>query len=215
MDRRGQCTDEQAPSNGEARTVTGLPESGDVRGSALIVVAASAAVLTTAGPAPARAAAAAPPSSSCAGADQTAAAADVAQTRAAIACLIDAARAERKLPALRVDPRLQTAAQRFARALKPGKPLTHEGRGGSMPIERIEATGYARGAAGFSAAETLGRSRGSLATPATRVKAWLAQPGTRRLLLSARYRDAGVGIVTRGDVTTFVVEIAARQPAAR
>jgi uncharacterized protein YkwD len=42
------------------------------------------------------------------------------------------------------------------------------------------------------------------------VKAWLASASTRRLLLSAKYRDVGIGVATRGDVTTFVVEIAAR-----
>jgi uncharacterized protein YkwD len=148
--------------------------------------------------------------SACAGADRTASSAGLARTRAAIACLIDAARADRQLGALRADPRLQTAAQRFARALDPSRPLTHAGRGGTTPLDRIADAGYGRGASGFSAAETLGRSHGSLATPAKRVKSWLADPGTRRLLLSAKYRDVGVGVVTRGDATTFVVEVAAR-----
>jgi hypothetical protein len=42
------------------------------------------------------------------------------------------------------------------------------------------------------------------------VKKWLAAPSTRRLLLSAKYRDVGIGIVTRGTVTTFVVELGRR-----
>lgn len=151
--------------------------------------------------------------SSCAGADRPATAATIAETRAAIACLIGAARADRRLGALKTDTRLQTAAQRFARALDPAKPLTHAGRGGSTPLDRVADSGYGRGAASFSAAETLGRSQGSLSTPATRVRAWLASASTRRLLLSAKYRDVGVGVVSRGDVTTFVVEVAARTTA--
>jgi uncharacterized protein YkwD len=169
-----------------------------------LVVCATAAFSAVAG-SPAGAA-----ESSCPGADRTATSASIAQTRAAIDCLIDAARVDRGLGTLKVDPKLQTAAQRFARALDPAKPLTHAGRGGSTPLDRISDSGYGRGSAGVSAAETLGRSRGSLSTPATRVKAWLASASTRRLLLSAKYRDVGIGVATRGDVTTFVVEIAAR-----
>ena len=148
------------------------------------------------------------PGPSCKGADVPATAQSVAATRSAIACLIDAARAERELPALKADTRLRTAAQRFARSLDPAKPLTHAGPGGSTPLSRIADAGYARGGAGFSAAETLGRSKGSLATSRTRVRKWLAAAATRKLLLSAKYRDIGVGVVTRGDTATFVVEVA-------
>lgn len=145
---------------------------------------------------------------SCKGADVSATAQSVAATRSAIACLVDAARAERKLPALEGNARLQTAAQRFARSLDPAKPLTHAGPSGSTPLSRIADAGYARGGAGFSAAETLGRSKGSLATPSTRVRKWLAAAVTRKLLLSAKYRDVGIGVVTTGDTATFVVEVA-------
>jgi uncharacterized protein YkwD len=181
-----------------------MPESGRVRGSALIAVAAAS--VAAAGPS---ASAAEPPA--CAGADQTAATLTVTQARSAIICLLNAARADDV--ALRANVTLGRAAQRFARTLDPAKPLTHTGRGDTSPLERIASAGYPRGAA-FSAAETLGRSRGSLATPARRVKSWLASASTRRLLTSKRYRDVGVGVVARGDVTTFVVEVAARRAAA-
>jgi uncharacterized protein YkwD len=151
----------------------------------------------------------------CAGADVPATAASAAATRAAIVCLIDAERAPRHRPALRRNPRLQAAAQKFARSLDADRPLTHGGAGGSTPLTRIADAGYARGADGFSAAETLGRSKGSLATPAARVAAWLGSPSTRRLLLSAKYRDVGVGVVTAGDLATFVVEVAKPTPTAR
>jgi uncharacterized protein YkwD len=180
-----------------------VPDSGGVRRSALIAVAA----VSIAGGSSVASATDAPV---CAGADQTPAALTVTQTRASITCLLNAARNSRA--PLRADTRLGRAAQRFARALDPAAPLTHAGDGGTTPLRRIAATGYPRGGS-FSAAETLGRSRGSLATPAQRVKSWLASASTRRLLTSARYRDVGIGVVTRGDVTTFVVEAAARHAA--
>lgn len=151
----------------------------------------------------------------CPGADVPATTASAVATGDAIVCLIDAARAARGRPALRRNPRLRTAAQKFASALDPAKPLTHAGRDGSMPLTRIADAGYARGASGFSAAETLGRSEGSLTTPAARVASWLRSASTRRLLLSARYRDVGVGVAGAGsgDVVTFVVEVARRASA--
>jgi uncharacterized protein YkwD len=184
--------------------VRALPESGRVRGSALIAVAVAslAAGISTASAADAPA---------CAGADETAETLTITQARSAITCLLNAARDD-KAP-LRADVRLGRAAQRFARALDPAKPLTHAGHDETTPLDRIAATGYPRGGS-FSAAETLGRSRGSLTTPARRVKNWLASPSTRRLLTSARYRDVGIGVVTRGTTTTFVVEVAARRAAA-
>jgi uncharacterized protein YkwD len=175
-----------------------------VRGSALIAVAA----LSVAAGSSVASAADAP---ACAGADALPGTQTVVQTRATITCLLNAARADGA--PLSADVRLGHAAQGFARALDPSKPLTHAGHGGTTPLDRIATAGYPRGGS-FSAAETLGRSHGSLATPARRVKAWLAAASTRKLLTSARYRDVGVGVVTRGDVTTFVVEVAARRAAA-
>lgn len=151
-----------------------------------------------------------PTAATCTGADRLATEATIAQTRAALTCLLNAARAERRLAPLRVEAHLQTAAQRYARALDPAKPLTHSGRGGSSPLDRIADAGYGRGASGFSAAETLGRSQGDLSAPAIRMTAWLASASTRKLLLSAKYRDVGIGVVSKGEATTFVVEIAAR-----
>jgi uncharacterized protein YkwD len=176
-----------------------------VRASALIAVAALS--LATAS-----STASATDAPACAGADQTAATLTIAQTRSAITCLLNAARDDGA--PLRTDARLARAAQRFARSLDPAKPLTHTGHDETSPLDRIAAVGYPRGGS-FSAAETLGRSRGSLTTPARRVKNWLASASTRRLLTSARYRDIGIGVVTDGTTTTFVVEVAARHAAAR
>ena len=179
-----------------------------MRGSAFIAVAAvCAAAAGDAGAAPA-----APPS--CPAADRVPSDATAAQAGASVACLLDAARAGRDLPALRRDPHLRAAAQEFARSLAPGRPLRHTGAGGSTPLQRLAAAGYPR-RAGLSASETLGRGDGSYATPAIRVQTWLGDPATRRLLLSARYRDVGVGVVTRAGATTYVVELARRTPVSR
>jgi uncharacterized protein YkwD len=151
---------------------------------------------------------AATPASPCPDAERAPTAASAPRARAAIACLLDAQRARRGLPALRRDARLRAAAQDYARRLDPDRPLSHTGADGSTTLDRIAAAGYTRGA--FTAAESLGRGDGRLATPAARVATWLASAATRRLLLSGRYRDVGVGVVVRGAVVTYVVELARR-----
>jgi uncharacterized protein YkwD len=148
----------------------------------------------------------------CAGADRdpaaasSSSAASAARVRGAIACLLDAARAEQRLPALHRDARLASAAGRFADALDINKPLTHTGKGGTTPIDRIAAAGYGGGT--FTAAEALGRAKGALATPAARVRTWLKSKAIKKLLLSGTYRDVGVGVSVRGGMTTYVVELA-------
>lgn len=164
--------------------------------SLVVALAAAAPVRAATGPA------------GCAGADAPATAASLSATRSAIVCLIDAQRAGRHLPGLRRDVHLQSAAQKWARSLGPKRPLSHAGRNGSTPLTRIADAGYGRGSSGFSAVETLGRSQGTLATPAARVAAWMRSSSTRRLLLSAKYRDVGVGVATAGDKATFVIELA-------
>lgn len=141
----------------------------------------------------------------CAGAESDPAATSVADVRGAIVCLLDAARAGHRLPALHRDVHLQSAAQKFAGGLSPSKPLTHRGKSGSTPIQRIAAAGYGVGT--FTAAEALGRAYGALATPAERVHVWLADKTIKKLLLSSKYRDVGVGVSVHGATTTYVVEL--------
>jgi len=152
----------------------------------------------------------APPAIACADAGRRPTASTEAAARAAVLCLINVARAERDLPALRAEIHARRAAQRYADALDPRRPLSHAGRSGSTVQDRLAAAGYARGSrSAFDAGEALGRSIGRSSRPAARVTAWLADGPTRRILLSRRYRDAGVGVtVARGKVT-FVVDVAA------
>jgi uncharacterized protein YkwD len=133
------------------------------------------------------------------------------RARAAVLCLLNAARAERDAAALHTERHIGRAAQRFAEALDPAHPLTHIGHGDSSPQERLAAAGYAKGKAkAFDAGEALGRSIGTSASPAQRVAAWLADGRTRRILLSSRFHDAGIGVSVAGGKVTYVIDVAAR-----
>jgi uncharacterized protein YkwD len=179
------------------------------RRSLLTSVAALLATLAGAASAPA-----ATPGDGCADAGRRPTAATETRARAAVLCLLDAARAQRDLPALRDEPHARQAAQRFAAGLDPARPLSHVGRGGSTVQDRLAAAGYARGArSAFEAGEALGRSIGRSTTPAQRVAAWLADGPTRRILLSRRFRDVGIGVAVAGTRATYVVDLAVRRGA--
>jgi uncharacterized protein YkwD len=150
--------------------------------------------------------------SACADADRRPTASTEARTRAAIRCLLDAARAERDVPALRDEPHARAAAQRFADRLDPVRPLSHIGHRDSTVQDRLAAAGYAHGSRNaFDAGEALGRSVGRSSTPSARVTSWLADGPTRRILLSRRYRDVGIGVAVAHGKVTFVVDLAARR----
>jgi uncharacterized protein YkwD len=178
------------------------------RRSATLAAAATLAVLGTAAPAPAASTGAAV--TSCPNADHTPSASTEGQARAAVLCLLDAARSDRKAAALHADAHVRRAAQSFAEFLGATRPLTHVGRGATSPAGRLATAGYEHGKRNaFDAGEAIGRSIGTSATPAQRVASWLADPRTRKILMAGRFRDVGVGVSAAGDKVTFVVDLGA------
>ena len=126
----------------------------------------------------------------------------------AVLCLLNAQRADRKVPAVRTDARLARTAQRYADRLGTTGPLTHQPDGAPSPMERIAASGYGGRAHAFDFSEVLGRSFGDAASTDQRMQAWMDDTQIRRALLARRFRDLGVGTTTSGDTTTYVVVIA-------
>ena len=97
-------------------------------------------------------------------------------------------RAEARLPALEVSPRLQAAAQRHAKDMAAREEMTHRGGDGSSPIARIKATGYPYRRAGENIAA------GTFTT--TRLmKGWMDSPHHKRNILGS-YSQIGVACVT-------------------
>jgi uncharacterized protein YkwD len=112
---------------------------------------------------------------------------------AATLCLINAERRARGRPALAVEPRLALAAQRYSADMVARGYFSHVSPEGASLADRLRRVGYA-GACAWRAGETLAWGFGDQRTPASRVAAWMHSPRHRRVLLSRRYRDVGVGI---------------------
>ena len=161
----------------------------DRHGARWGLVAGVVVVLATAaGSAPAAAAA------HCQGAHRQAAAGTHEQAVAAVACLVNRARARRGLPRLRANARLARAAAAHASAMVHGGFFAHTTPGGATVAQRLSASGYIRAGRPWSVGETLACGTGRLATAASVVRAWLRSPGHRRVLLSRRFREVGIGV---------------------
>jgi uncharacterized protein YkwD len=160
-----------------------------------LVSAAAAALLLAAGASSASAA-------RCSGARAVAAARTVSPARQTTICLVNAERARRGLSPLRTNRDLTVAAQRHSADMVRRGFFDHETPNGTTVRERVQRTGYLRGAWRWSLGENIGWAAQSGATPAGMVRAWMNSPGHRAIILNARFREAGVGIAmgipTRG-----------------
>jgi uncharacterized protein YkwD len=117
------------------------------------------------------------------------------RARSGALCLVNAARAAARLRALRGDSRLTRAATAQARDMARRHYFAHQRSGGPSLSARLRARGYRAGYVG----EAIAWGCGTLATPAATVRAWLASPPHRAILLSRAFKRAGIGF-SRGPV---------------
>ena len=137
---------------------------------------------------------------------------------AAIGCLINQERRRRDLRALREQARLERAARRHARDMVRRRFFSHTTPEGVSMTDRLRTAGYVRDARGWSAGEVLAWGTGARATPAAVVAAWLDSPSHRRVLMSAGYREIGIGLALGVPLdgssglpgATFAAELGAR-----
>jgi uncharacterized protein YkwD len=100
---------------------------------------------------------------------------------AALVGAVNTERAEHGLPALQLSQNLTGSADAFAHRLMRRGQFRHERR------IRVQRARYSH--VGETLALDLGADRGPVAT----VKAWMASPPHRRLVLSRKFRLAGAG----------------------
>jgi uncharacterized protein YkwD len=151
-------------------------------------------------------------------ADTTAApgAASADQVESAVRCLVNATRAGQGLPALRASGRLDAAAARHSSDMVRRRYFEHVSPSGATLADRVRRTGYLSGAADWAVGEDIGWGTGPLASPESIVQAWMNSPPHRRVILSRRFREAGVGMTPgipvdgvdqSGGGATFVLDV--------
>jgi uncharacterized protein YkwD len=109
-------------------------------------------------------------------------------------CLLNDARAQRGMRALRLNRRLSGAADNHSQDMVRKNYFAHNSLSGASFVDRIRRSGYLRGARSWSVAENLAWGTGSRATPTQILRAWMESPGHKANILDRRYREVGIGI---------------------
>jgi uncharacterized protein YkwD len=119
---------------------------------------------------------------------------DLAAIDAATLCLVGQIRAAHHLPPLRFSHPLQSVAASQTRDMVAGDYFGDNSISGLTPMQRILATPYPSHAKRVNSAQNIGWATGPLATPAGMLQAWMNSPPHRAIILTARFRDVGVGV---------------------
>jgi uncharacterized protein YkwD len=140
---------------------------------------------------------------------------------AATLCLMNHVRAEYGLRALRRSRPLAAIAAGQAGDMVSGDYFGDQSLSGRSPLSRVLASHYAVSLAHMRllTAQNIGWGTGPNATPAGIVAAWMQSPPHRSIILTAAYRDAGVGVAPAVPAAlgsswlggTYAVEFGARQ----
>lgn len=153
----------------------------------------------------------------CAGADAVPSAGSLDRARHATLCLLNHQRTSRGLKALATDGALREAAEDYSRHMVRHDFFAHVSSvDGSTLGSRVRASSYLRGADGWRIGENLAWGSGSLATPRHTVKAWMRSAGHRANILTAAFREVGIGIAPGApqrvspSAATYTVDFGAR-----
>jgi uncharacterized protein YkwD len=111
-------------------------------------------------------------------------------------CLMNEIRIAHRLPELHFNAKLARIAAGQASDMVRGHYFSDQSLSGQSPLSRVLASGYAVDPASIHllTAQNIGYGTGPNATPAGIVKAWMLSPPHRKIILTAAYRDVGVGV---------------------
>lgn len=108
-------------------------------------------------------------------------------------CLLNEERRKVGQPALRTSARLGIAAEAHGRDMAEHRYFAHDSLDGRSFVDRIKQSGYLTPKpSNWTVGENLAWGSGSLATPDSIVRAWMASPAHRRNILTADFREIGL-----------------------
>ena len=114
----------------------------------------------------------------------------------AVVCLVNEMRESHGESPLQPNAQLQAAAQGHSAQMGAEDYFEHVGPDGETPLQRMRASGYVPGGAGYAVGENIAWGTLSLATPKAIVESWVHSPEHLANMLDASFRDTGVGIST-------------------
>lgn len=116
-------------------------------------------------------------------------------------CLLNRERTSRGLRALRVNGSLSDAAQAHTNDMVRSRYFAHDSRSGGDVVDRVRSRGYLSNVRSWMVGENLAWGSGSRSTPSSIVDAWMHSPGHRANILTARFREIGIGLSFRAPVS--------------
>jgi uncharacterized protein YkwD len=119
-----------------------------------------------------------------------------AQMEGSITCLINDERTSHGLQPVAPNSDLRQAAVSHSNEMINQSYFEHTSPAGVTFIDRIESTGYMRGARSWTVGENLVWGTGPLSTPRALVTAWMNSPPHRENLLRPAFREIGVAALT-------------------
>jgi hypothetical protein len=133
-----------------------------------------------------------------------------ATMESSIACLINDERSSHGLGAVVPNADLRQAALSHSDEMIKQSYFEHTSPAGLTFMDRIEQTGYMRGARTWTVGENLVWGTGPLSTPQAVVTAWMNSPPHRENLLRPTFREIGIGAlagtpVSKSDLTGVTV----------
>jgi uncharacterized protein YkwD len=133
-----------------------------------------------------------------------------AQMESSITCLINDERTSNGLQPVTSNGDLLEAAVSHSNEMINQSYFEHTSPAGVTFIDRIDATGYMRGARSWTVGENLVWGTGPLSTPEALVTAWMNSPPHRENLLRPAFREIGVAALagtplSRSDLTGVTV----------
>jgi len=132
--------------------------------------------------------------STCPGAELLVAGSSIDSARSVTLCLLNEQRAAAGLAPLASEPLLTSVATQYSQSMVDGRFFSHVSPSGVDLQQRLAA--YVGTAGGWLIGENIAWGEGSSSTPAFIVDAWMHSAGHRANILSAGFREIGIGIVT-------------------
>lgn len=114
--------------------------------------------------------------------------------REAMLCEIDRVRDRRDARTLRTSEQLDLAAGRHATDMFQRRFFSHVSPGGSDLGDRARRAGFAKRNCSWTVGEVLAWGVGPRSSAAATVRAWMDSPSHRRILISRRYGQVGLGM---------------------
>jgi uncharacterized protein YkwD len=114
--------------------------------------------------------------------------------RAAL-CLINHERVTHGLARLKPHPRLSRAAVWHSHDMVRRDYFSHTSRNGKDVVDRLHKSHYLGGRFSWMVGENIAWGSGDRGTPRSIVQAWMDSPGHRQNMLSASFREIGIGVV--------------------